>query len=163
MEASRILPDLQSSLLCEDVRQESNGNFIIIGVIGLIRVPKVPITALKLCVFNRWAAGVGSFTEEVRLIAPDQTTVVRKSQVKFALKDASNHATNVSLFGQVEFKETGTYFVEVTVDDVMKLRFPLVVAIAPQQGAAGAGQQSPAQPQAPTPPPPQTPPAPENP
>lgn len=133
MEPSRILPDLQCSLLCEDVRQESNGNFIIIGVIGLIRVPKVPITALKLCIFNRWAAGVGSFTESVRLIAPDQTTVVRKSQVKFALRDTSSHATNVSLFGQVEFKEAGTYFVEVVVDEVMKLRFPLVVTIAPQQ------------------------------
>ena len=106
---------------------------MIIGVIGLIRVPKVPITALKLCVFNRWAAGVGAFTESVRLIAPDQTTVIRKSEVKFALRDASNHATNVSLFGQVEFKEPGTYFVEVVVDEVMKLRFPLVVAIAPQK------------------------------
>ena len=63
---------------------------MIIGVIGLIRVPKVPITALKLCVFNRWAAGVGAFTESVRLIAPDQTTVIRKSEVKFALRDASN-------------------------------------------------------------------------
>ena len=137
MEPSRILPDLQCSLLCEDVRQESSGNFIIIGVIGLVRVPKVPITALKLCIFNRWAAGVGSFTESVRLIAPDQTTVVRKSEVKFALRDASSHATNVSLFGQVEFKEAGTYFVEVIVDEIMKLRFPLVVAIAPQQNKPG--------------------------
>jgi hypothetical protein len=77
MEPSRILPDLQSSLLCEDVRQEASGNFIIIGVIGLIRVPKVPVTALKLCVFNRWAAGVGQFVESTRLIAPDQTTVLR--------------------------------------------------------------------------------------
>ncbi len=155
MEPSRILPDLQSSLLCEDVRQESNGNFIIIGVIGLIRVPKVPITALKLCVFNRWAAGVGAFTESVRLIAPDQTTVIRKSEVKFALRDASSHATNVSLFGQVEFKEPGTYFVEVVVDEVMKLRFPLVVAIAPQTNKQGQAQ-PPASPQ--TPPNPPTPP-----
>lgn len=150
MEPSRILPDLQCSLLCEDVRQEASGNFIIIGVIGLIRVPKVPITALKLCIFNRWAAGVGSFTESVRLIAPDQTTVVRKSEVKFALRDASSHATNVSLFGQVEFKEPGTYYIEVVVDEVMKLRFPLVVAIAPQQKQPGTQT---APPKSPEPPP----------
>ncbi len=124
---------------------------MIIGVIGLIRVPKVPITALKLCVFNRWAAGVGAFTESVRLIAPDQTTVIRKSEVKFALRDASNHATNVSLFGQVEFKEPGTYFVEVVVDEVMKLRFPLVVAIAPQKKKP---QDSPPPPEHPPTPPP---------
>ena len=153
MEPSRILPDLQCSLLCEDVRQESSGNFIIIGVIGLIRVPKVPITALKLCIFNRWAAGVGSFTESVRLIAPDQTTEVRKSEVKFALRDASSHATNVSLFGQVEFKEAGTYYVEVVVDEVLKLRFPLVVAIAPQKNKQGPQTPPPASPQPPATPP----------
>ena len=36
MQASRILPDLQSSLVCEDIRQEANGNFILVGVMVLI-------------------------------------------------------------------------------------------------------------------------------
>ena len=54
MNASRILPDLQASLLCEDVRVESSGNFIIVGVISEVRVPQLPIAAYKLCVFNRW-------------------------------------------------------------------------------------------------------------
>jgi hypothetical protein len=132
MNPSRILPDLQASLLCEDVRQESNGNFIIVGVLGLIRVPQVPITAFKICVFNRWTAGVGQFEESVRLVEPDQTTLARKSNVKFALQDPTHHATNVTVFGQVEFKLPGAYFVEVLVDDVMKLRFPLPIIVVPQ-------------------------------
>ena len=82
MNATRILPDLQSSLLCEEVRQEANGNFFIIGVINFIRVPQLPVVAFRLSVFNRWTAGLGQFTESVRLIAPDQTTVMRKSEVK---------------------------------------------------------------------------------
>ena len=135
MNPSRILPDLQASLLCEDVRQESNGNFIIVGVLGLIRIPQLPITAFKICVFNRWTAGVGQFDESVRLIKPDQTTVVRKSNVKFALQDPTHHATNVTVFGQVEFDTPGAYYVEVLVDDVMKLRFPLPIIIVPQQPA----------------------------
>ncbi len=45
MTPTRILPDLQSSLLCEEVRQEANGNFFLIGVIDFVRVPQVPITA----------------------------------------------------------------------------------------------------------------------
>ena len=53
MNPTRILPDLQSSLLCEEIRQEINGNFILVGVIGIIRVPQVPITAMKICMFNR--------------------------------------------------------------------------------------------------------------
>ena len=86
MQPSRILPDLQCALICEDVRQEANGNLILIGVINLIRVPQLPITAGRLCLFNRWTAGLGQFIESVRLIAPDQTTVLRKNEVKFALE-----------------------------------------------------------------------------
>lgn len=145
MDVSRILPDLQSSLICEDIRQEATGNFILIGVIGFLRVPKIPITAFRLCVFNRWTAGVGQFTEEVRLIAPDQTTIIRKAQVKFHLKDAAHHATNVSVLGQVEFKSPGVYFLEVVVDDVMKIRYPFPVVVVQQQ----QGQQPPQQPPSP--------------
>jgi hypothetical protein len=141
MTATRILPDLQCSLLCEDVRPEANGNFIIIGVIGVVRVPQVPVTAFKLCVFNRWTAGFGAFTENVRLIAPDQTTLLRKGQVKFALQDPSHHATNVTVFPQVEFTAAGVYFIEVLVDDVMKIRYPLPVVVVQQTPPPPAKQE----------------------
>src|SRR5438094_613349 len=146
MNPTRILPDLQCSLLCEEIRQEVTGNFILVGVINFLRVPQLPVVALKLSLFNRWTAGVGQFTEIVRLIAPDQTTVLRKGEVKFALQDAALHATNVTLFGQVEFKVAGTYYVEVLVDDVMKLRYPVPVILTPPQAQ---GQQPPATPAAP--------------
>jgi hypothetical protein len=148
MEPTRILPDLQCSLLCEEIRQEITGNFILIGVLSFIRVPQLPIVALKLSLFNRWTAGLGQFVETVRLIAPDQTTVVRKSEVRFALKDAAMHATNVSVFTQVEFKVAGAYYVEVMVDDVMKLRYPVPLVVAPPPQHPPQGQ------------PPHTPPAP---
>lgn len=131
MQATRILPDLQCSLLCEEIRQEVTGNFILIGVINYIRVPQLPVVAIKLSLFNRWTAGLGQFVEAVRLIGPDQTTVLRKGEVKFALQDAGLHATNITVFGQVEFKTAGTYFVEVLVDDVMKLRYPVALIVAP--------------------------------
>src|SRR5215472_14954374 len=133
MNPSRILPDLQCSLLCEEVRQEVTGNFFLVGVINFIRVPQLPVVALKLSLFNRWTAGVGQFVESVRLVAPDQTTVLRKGEVKFVLQDAALHATNVTVFGQVEFKTAGNYYVEVLVDDVMKLRYPVPVILAPPQ------------------------------
>jgi len=131
MQPTRILPDLQCSLMCEEVRQEANANFLLIGVLGLIRVPQLPVMAFKLSVFNRWTAGVGQFIETTRFIAPDQTTVLRKGEVKFSLKEAGQHATNVTVFTQVEFKTVGTYYVEVLVDDVMKLRYPVPVIHTP--------------------------------
>jgi hypothetical protein len=143
MQPTRILPDLQCSLLCEEVRQETNGNFFLLGIIDFVRVPQLPVTAFKLAVFNRWTAGLGQFTEGVRLIAPDQTTVIRKSEVKFAMKDPSANATTVTVFGNVEFNQPGSYFIEVIVDDVMKLRYPVTVFIVPPQGQApGQGPQT---------------------
>lgn len=149
MNPARIIPDLQSSLLCEGVRQEANGNLIVLGVMGLIRVPQVPITAQVMFVLNRWTAGVGQFTETVRFIAPDQTTLVRKGEAKFVLQDPSHSATNMMGLQQVEFKVPGVYWMEVLVDDVMKLRYPVPVAVVPppgQQGQPGAEAQPPAAP-----------------
>jgi hypothetical protein len=131
MQATRILPDLQCSLVCEEVRQEVNGNLFIIGVLNFLRVPQLPIVAGRICIFNRWAAGLGQFNETVRLIAPDQTTVISKGEMKFELRDAAISATNVIFFGQVKFETAGTYYIEVLVDDVMKLRYPLPVVHTP--------------------------------
>jgi hypothetical protein len=129
MQPTRILPDLQCSLLCEDVRQEVTGNFILIGVVNFIRVPQLPVTAARLLFFNRWTAGFGDFIQCVRLIGPDQASVLAKNEVKFSLPDATTHAINLAVFGNVTFATAGIYYVEVLVDDVMKIRYPLAVAV----------------------------------
>ncbi|HXF11353.1 MAG TPA: hypothetical protein VN625_11260, partial [Desulfuromonadaceae bacterium] len=117
-------------------------NFFIIGMVGVLRLPQLPIVASRLCLFNRWTAGLGKFTETVRFMAPDQSTVLRKSEMKFELPDPALHSINVLVFSNLEFKAAGTYFIEVLVDDVMKLRYPVPVvhAPAPQQNAPGAGE-----------------------
>jgi hypothetical protein len=149
MTPTRILPDLQCSLLCEEVRQEANGNFLLIGILDVLRVPQLPITAFKLTVFNRWTAGIGVFTESVRLLAPDQTTVLCKSEVKFQMKAPTVNSTTVSLFTNVQFTLSGPYYVEVLVDEVMKVRYPINVVLVqiPNQGQG----QAPAPPQSPPP------------
>ncbi len=139
MNPSRILPDLQCSLLCEDVRQEVTGNFILLGVVNFLRVPQLPVAVFKLFLFNRWTAGIGEFRETSRLIAPDQTTVLRSVEAKFALQDPSHNVTNVSFWGQIKLETAGTYHYEVLVEDVMKMRFPLVLTLAPQEQQPGAG------------------------
>jgi len=138
MQATRILPDLQCSLVCEEVRQEANGNLFIIGVVNVIRVPQLPIVAGRICIFNRWTAGIGQFNESTRLIAPDQTTVISKGETKFELRDPAHSATGVMFFGNVKLETAGTYYVEVLVDDVMKLRYPVVIVHVPQPETARA-------------------------
>jgi hypothetical protein len=136
MTPNRIIPDLQCSLLCEDIRQEVSGNLILVGVINVIRVPQVPITAARLLIMNRWCAGVGQFTETIRVIAPDGT-VVRKNSSKFQLGDPTQVAVLANVFGNLEFPAAGVYHVEVLVDEVMKLRYPGPVVVV-QQPPGGA-------------------------
>lgn len=116
---------------------------MLVGIIGFVNVPQLPVVAFKLCVFNRWAAGIGQFTESVRLIAPDQTTVVRESKVKFSLQDPTHNATNVTVFGQVKFEQQGAYYIEVLVDDVLKLRYPIPVRVVQQPQGQGQPQRPP--------------------
>jgi hypothetical protein len=142
MQPTRILPDLQCSLLCEDIRQEVTSNLILLGVLQLIRVPQLPVVAARLCLVNRWTAGVGQFTESFRLLGPDQTTVLRKGESKFTLPDANHSQTNVTFLTQIEFATPGTYFVEVLVDDVMKLRYPLPVLAVPPPPPPGGSRQT---------------------
>lgn len=133
MEASRILPDLQCSILCEEVRQEVTGNLFLIGVIDAIRVPQLPVVAFRLMVLNRWTAGVGQFVETVRLLAPDKA-VIQKTETRFAMKDPYINATSVSVLQQVEFKAPGPHFIEVLVDNVLKIRYPIHVVVVPMPG-----------------------------
>ena len=59
------------------------------------------------------------------------------------MKDPNINATTVTLFGNIEFTTPGAYYVEVLVDDVMKLRFPVPVVVV-QPHNAGQGQAPPA-------------------
>ncbi len=127
--AEKVLPDLQTCLLCEDVRQEINGNFLLVGVLGAITVPSLPVTALKLLLFTRWCCGLGAFVSEFRILLPDNTSVIAANRTSFELKNAEDSLTQVTLFGNVQFQQAGTHWVEVLLDDSMQLRFPLPIRV----------------------------------
>ncbi len=140
MTPTRILPDLQCSLVCEQVRQETTGSFFLIGVINVIQVPQLPVVAPQLLVFNRWVAGVGQFNQTVRLVAPDMKTVLGQNTGKLALDGPGSIAINVTVLQNVKFETAGAYYIEVLVDDVMKLRYPLPIVVVPQKGQPNGGE-----------------------
>jgi hypothetical protein len=127
MTPNRILPDLQCSLICDGFRQESNGNLILLGVMDRILSRQFPITIGQLFLVNRWTAGKGNFTQVVRILGTDQTTVLHKAESKFQLPDPVVSATTVLGVGGFPFSHAGPYWIEVLVDDVMKLRYALPV------------------------------------
>lgn len=127
METQVILPDLQGAVLCEDVRQEVSGGQTLVGVINVIPAPVVPIGIFKLCLWSRWCGGQGEFTQESAIVAADEETVIARAEVRFHLPTLEAHATNVHLFGGLQFPEHGIYHVEIRVDGALRLRFPLPV------------------------------------
>ncbi len=128
-----MTPDLQSSIICDDVRQERNGKFILIGIYDVIGVPSYPAMFQRVCIVNRWCCGVGEFNQRTRIISPDGKAVTESGgPIRFTMPDDSATVTNIELFMNVKFEREGTYWIEVLVDDQMKLRYPLkAVRVSP--------------------------------
>jgi len=126
----RIFPDLQASVLCEDVRNEMGGQQSLIGVISAIPAPSVPVGFFKLCLWTRWCGGDGTFTQQSYILnSADEASLV-SAEVKFQLNGLESHATNVNFFGGLKFPDYGLYHVEIHLEGELKLRFPFAVAQA---------------------------------
>lgn len=124
-----MIPDLQSSVICDDVRQEMNGKFILIGLFDVITAKQFPLMFPRICVVTRWCGGEGTFQQETRLLKPDQTTVLVKGQsIPVRLQNSEATATNVEVFINTGFQQPGAYWVEILLDNDLKLRYPLRVA-----------------------------------
>ncbi len=136
MAFERMIPDLQASFACEDVRVEASGAHTIVGIVNFIGAPALPIQVIKLCIWTRWSSGVGQFEQVTRLLGPDEETLLAPPAVtKFHLNNEESHTTNVNIFGGLQFKEQGAHHVEILLDGEMKLHYPLRVVIlerAPQ-------------------------------
>lgn len=123
-----MIPDLQSSLVCDDVRQERNGKFILIGLFDVISLPEFPAAFQRLCVVNRWCCGEGEFIQHSRILKPDGDTVlVEGKEVTVRLPDDHATATCVEFFMNVKLEEPGTYWVEILLENTLKLRYPIRV------------------------------------
>jgi hypothetical protein len=104
MESEVIFPDLQSALLCEDVRCEINGMQTLVGVLSVVPATALTVTCMRLCIWARWCGGAGKFWQKSRIIGVDEQQVIAQAQVEFVLKEMEGHATNVHYFGGVQFQ-----------------------------------------------------------
>ena len=123
-----VLPDLQSSILCDDVRQERNGKFIYIGIFDVVSAPRFPIRHPRLFVVNRWCSGDGDFRQKTRILAPDEeSAIIEGKEIPFKLPSPHATVTNVEVFFNVLLQSQGTYWVEILLNGDLKLRYPVQV------------------------------------
>ncbi len=71
-----MLPDLQSTLLCDDVRQERTGKFILIGLFDSLGSPTFPFRHPRMFLVTRWCSGEGQFEQHTKVLRPDMSTIV---------------------------------------------------------------------------------------
>ena len=134
---SNMIPDLQSSVICDDVRQERNGKFILIGLFDAIGAPELPLRYPRLFAVTRWCSGEGQFTQHTRILHPDQSTVlIEGKDIPVNLPNPECSATNVEVFVNVNFEREGTHWIEILLDGDIKIRYPLRVGkVQPPPGA----------------------------
>lgn len=138
-----MIPDLQMSVLCDDVRQERSGKFILIGLFDVIAVPVYPMVFPRICIVNRWCCGRGTYHERTRIVGADGNTVLAESKdVPVSLGAEEATVTNVQMFINLKLEKEGVYWVEVLLDGDIKLRYPVRAdrVVLPSPGGEKKGQ-----------------------
>jgi hypothetical protein len=123
-----MIPDLQASILCDDVRQERNGKFILIGLFEAIVAQSMPVRYPRLFMVTRWCSGQGEFQQATRILKPEQGEILVEGKViPVRLPSPEATATNLEVFLNVSFETAGIHWIEILLDDDLILRYPLRV------------------------------------
>ncbi len=126
-EAIRILPDLQFSILCDDVRREHNGKLILLGLFETIGANQFPVSHPTLFVVNRWCNGVGEFKQNTVIRRPDNSVLAEDTITVVKLDDLKAKHTVIARFNNLRFDAPGEYAIEIRVDGDVKIRYPVVL------------------------------------
>jgi hypothetical protein len=132
MDAQQIQPTLLFSVLCDDVRREDNGKFMLIGLFETIGAASFPVVHPKLYIMNCWCSGLGVFKQRTRLVSPENRMIIEDEQTEFSLIDLKAKHRIVARFNNLRFDIPGEYAVEVLLNNELKVRYPLVVENAPK-------------------------------
>ena len=122
-----IRPSLLFSVMCDDVRREDNGKFMLIGLFEAIGAKKFPAIHPCLFVMNCWTAGTGDFRQKTRIINKGGALLAEDRETPFHLKDLKTKHKIIARFNNLKFDLPGEYAVEVLLDGDLKIRYPLLI------------------------------------
>lgn len=136
MENAEIQPTLLFSILCDDVRREDNGKFILIGLFETIGSATFPVRHPCLYVINCWCSGMGAFNQRTRILTPDGSKLIEDQETKFELPSIKSKHRIVARYNNIHFQDPGEYTVEVLLNGDLKVRYPLLVErVSPKKRA----------------------------
>jgi len=122
-----IAPSLLYSVMCDDVRREDNGKFILIGLFEAIGAKAFPVIHPTLYVVNCWCSGLGSFKQHTRIINKDSSVLAEDSETQFSLNNLKSKYKVIARFNNLKFEKPDEYAVEIMLNNDLKIRYPLLV------------------------------------
>jgi len=125
--STTIDPALLYSILCDDVRREDNGKFILVGLFETIGAKEFPAAHPALFIVNGWIAGAGTFRQYSRILDPSGQELARDQETTFSLSNLKSRHSVIARFSNLELPQAGEYAVEVLLNADLKLRYTLVV------------------------------------
>ena len=128
MTSIKIKPDLQFSVLCDDVRREDNGKFILLGLFEAVNAKSFPASHQSMFIVDQWVKGEGEFEQRIRIVnSRDKGIVFQTENQRFELSDINAHHTLRSRFTNIIFPEPGKYWVEIMLDGALVLNYPITL------------------------------------
>lgn len=139
-EHETIRPSLLFSVLCDDVRKEDNGKFMLIGLFETIGVKIFPAIHPTLFIMNCWIGGLGTFKQRTRIVDKDGSILAEDRETSFELKNLTSKHRIIARFNNIKFEIPGEYSIEVLLEGELKIRYPLVVKKMAADGFSAEGQ-----------------------
>jgi len=122
-----ISPTLLFSVLCDDIRREDNGKFILLGLFETIGSKVFPATHPTIFVMNCWCSGLGAFKQRTRILDIKGSTLAQDEETDFELNNLKSKHRVIARFNNLLLALPGEYSVEVLLNGDLKVRYPLVV------------------------------------
>jgi len=124
---STIAPSLLFSVMCDDVRREENGKFILIGLFEAIGSAIFPVVHPTIYIVNCWCSGLGAFKQKTRIVNKDGLVLAEDTETAFSLKDLKAKYRIIARFNNLRFEKPDEYAIEIMLNNDLKIRYPLLV------------------------------------
>lgn len=121
-------PFLQFSVPCLSVK-EDQGPPSFMNIFYELPFPEFPFTfpGMGFFIANGWCNGKGDFKQSMRILKPDKGILVQTGDQPFSLREEKTPFMAINLFQGVTFDAPGIYWVQVFLDDVLTLEYPMEV------------------------------------
>jgi hypothetical protein len=116
MASTKIIPRLNYTLLCDDVRQELGGKFSLMGLFESIHANVFPAIHPRFAIVNELTGGKGEFIVKIKLLSPNKAEVLSESETKISLYNETQRHRDISVRFNTTFSTPGTYWLETLVD-----------------------------------------------